>query len=232
MTAPTETQNNKELENPVALEPAEKPSSSQPQLQPQPPSSPAHGQSRRSGGKAERGVKRGLKNKSAAADSVVVKGAGDSSGAAAKPVTRVEEQLQQPQEPNGKCTIVRMTKTASPADRECTVASENAPHAHPSAGRSPQLQRREGDNRSERRGDDQEQKHGAVAAAAASHSNKTQVRFQCMDVFPNRPHGSLLAARPKYLLLNDEGARVLSHFCSVQTQNPKSEFLVRMLDEL
>lgn len=167
------------------MEPAEKPklSSSQPQLQPQPPSSPAHGQSRRSGGKAERGVKRGLKNKSAAADSVVVKGGGDSSGAAAKPVTRGEQQLQQPQEPSAKRTIVRMAKTASPADRECTAANENAPHAHPPAGRSPQLQRREGDNRSERRGDDQEQKHGAVsAAAAASHSNKTQVRFQCMDV--------------------------------------------------
>lgn len=217
------------------MEPTEKPklSSSQPQLQPQPPSSPAHGQSRRNGGKAERGVKRGLKNKSAAADSVVVKGAGDSSGAAAKPVTRGEQQqLQQPQEPSGKRTIVRMTKTASPADKECTVANENAPHAHPPAGRSPQLQRREGDNRSERRADDQEQKHGAVAAAAASHSNKTQVRFQCTDVFPNRLHGSLLAARPKYLLLNDDGARVLSHFCPVYTQNPKSEFLVRMLHEL
>uniref|UniRef100_A0A671VDD4 ubiquitinyl hydrolase 1 n=1 Tax=Sparus aurata TaxID=8175 RepID=A0A671VDD4_SPAAU len=60
------TKNDKELEmKPVALGSSDKPkpSPSQPKLQPQPPSSPAHSEFRRSGSKAERSVKRCMKNK-------------------------------------------------------------------------------------------------------------------------------------------------------------------------
>uniref|UniRef100_A0A8C4GW57 ubiquitinyl hydrolase 1 n=1 Tax=Dicentrarchus labrax TaxID=13489 RepID=A0A8C4GW57_DICLA len=174
---------------PVALDSSEKPklSASQPQLQS--PSSPAHSESRRSGGKAERGVKRCLKNKpacdKATADSVGVKGgAGDGSTTTSKPVT-VTRGEQQPQEPSAKRTIVQPPKTSkeateSPAERDShsvksAVANGKAPRTHPPAGRSPQMQRRDGDNKAERLGSGQEQEPG-VCVAAASHTNKTQVR--------------------------------------------------------
>lgn len=186
--APTETKKDKELEiKPVALESSEKPklSSPQPQLHPQPPSSPVHGESRRSGGKAERGLKRCLKNKpacdKATMDSVGVKGgAGEGSAPTSKPVT-VTRGEQQPQEPSAKRTIMRLPKSTkestSPADRDTHSVKSNgkAPHTHLPAGRSPQTQCRDGDNRAERLGSGQEQKPG-VAVAAASHTNKTQVR--------------------------------------------------------
>lgn len=111
--APPETKYVKEL----ALDSSEKskPSSSQPHLQPQPPSSPAPGESKRSGGKGERGAKRCLKNKAAcdkaATDSVGGKGgAGDGSATTGKPAT-VTTGEQQPQEPSAKRTIVRPPKT-------------------------------------------------------------------------------------------------------------------------
>uniref|UniRef100_A0A671V911 ubiquitinyl hydrolase 1 n=1 Tax=Sparus aurata TaxID=8175 RepID=A0A671V911_SPAAU len=144
---------------PVALGSSDKPkpSPSQPKLQPQPPSSPAHSEFRRSGSKAERSVKRCMKNKTVF---VVTKGE------------------QQPQEPSAKRTIVRPPKTtkeaASPVDRDThavksTVANGKAPHTHLPAGRSPQTQCRDGDNKAERLGSGQEQK-----ADATSHTNKTQ----------------------------------------------------------
>uniref|UniRef100_A0A4W6FZG5 ubiquitinyl hydrolase 1 n=1 Tax=Lates calcarifer TaxID=8187 RepID=A0A4W6FZG5_LATCA len=142
----------------VPSEPLEKPKLSSPQ--PQPPSSPAHSESRRSSGKAERGVKRCLKN---------------------KPPVTVTGGEQQPQEPSAKRTIVRLPKTTkeatSPADKDTHSVKSNgkASHTHLPAGRSPQTQRRDGDNRAERLGSGQEQKPG-VAVAAASHTNKTQVR--------------------------------------------------------
>ncbi|GLD45652.1 ubiquitin carboxyl-terminal hydrolase 19 isoform X4 [Lates japonicus] len=181
--APTETKNDKEPEiKHAASEPLEKPKLSSPQ--PQPPSSPAHSESRRSSGKAERGVKRCLKNKpacdKATVDTVGVKGgAGDGSAPTNKPVT-VTGGEQQPQEPSAKRTIVRLPKTTkeatSPADKDTHSVKSNgkALHTHLPAGRSPQTQRRDGDNRAERLGSGQEQKPG-VAVAAASHTNKTQV---------------------------------------------------------
>ncbi|XP_070767136.1 ubiquitin carboxyl-terminal hydrolase 19 isoform X2 [Enoplosus armatus] len=203
---PIETKNDKELEmKPVALESSEKPklSSSQPQLQP--PSSPAHSEARRSGGKAERGVKRCLKNKpacdKATTDSVGVKGgAGDGSTTTSKPVT-VTRGEPQPQEPSAKRTIVQLPRTTkeamSPAGRDTdsvksTVANGKAPHTHLPAGRSPQTQHRDGDNRAERLGSGQEQKPG-VAVTAASHTNKTQdaeKRNQSSDGSRATAHGS------------------------------------------
>ncbi|KAG7235212.1 hypothetical protein INR49_030615 [Caranx melampygus] len=183
--APTEPKNDKEPGiKPVGLESSEKPK----QLHPHPPSSPVHSEIRRSSGKAERGVKRCLKNK-ATTDSVGSKGGGGdgsattptttttSSSSKSVPITKAE---QQPQEPSAKRTIIRPPKTtkeaSSAADRDTHSAKSNgkAPHTHQAAGRSPQTQSREGDNRAERLGSGQEQKPG-TAVAAASHTNKTQV---------------------------------------------------------
>ncbi|XP_008286469.1 ubiquitin carboxyl-terminal hydrolase 19 isoform X2 [Stegastes partitus] len=155
---PPETKNDTK---PVSSESSEKPKLSPPQ--PQPPSSPAHSESRRNGGKAERGVKRCLKNKPAgdktAADSVGVKtGAGDASvttAASGKPVSATRGE-QQPLEPSAKRTVVRPPKTtkeaASPADRDAPSAKSAAANDKAPAGRSPQTQRRDADNRAERPG--------------------------------------------------------------------------------
>uniref|UniRef100_A0A3B4YD61 ubiquitinyl hydrolase 1 n=1 Tax=Seriola lalandi dorsalis TaxID=1841481 RepID=A0A3B4YD61_SERLL len=147
VAAPTEAKNDKEPEmKPVALESSEKPK----QLHPQPPSSPAHSESRRGGGKAERGVKRCMKNKpacdKATMDSVGAKGgAGEGSATTSKPVP-ITKAEQQPQEPSAKRTIVRPPKTTkeatSAADRDTHSVKSNskAPHTHLPAGRSPQTQ--------------------------------------------------------------------------------------------
>lgn len=167
--SPSESQNNKELEQPVASEPPEKPKLSS--SQPQPPSPPGHGQARRTGGKAERGVKRSLKNK-AAMDSVAERGAVEST------IKSNQMAEQQQQELGVKRSGVRATNTTALADRQSTAANENAtPPAEPPTGRVPC---REEDNRSETRQEEHKEKHRAVAAApaAASHNNKTQVSLQ------------------------------------------------------
>ncbi|XP_042266409.1 ubiquitin carboxyl-terminal hydrolase 19 isoform X3 [Thunnus maccoyii] len=186
---PAETKNVKEQETRhVALQSSEKPklTPSQPQLQPQPqpPSSPAHSESRHSGSKADRGVKRCFKNKQPCdTASVGVKsGGGGESTTTSKPVT-VTKGDQLPQEPSAKRTISRLPKTTMEAtspspDRDThsvksTAANGKDSHIHPPAGRSPQTQHRDGDNRAERLGSDQEHKPG-VAVAVASHTNKTQ----------------------------------------------------------
>ncbi|KAI4824216.1 hypothetical protein KUCAC02_012742 [Chaenocephalus aceratus] len=166
-TVPIETKKEKELEGkPVASESSEKPRVSSTQSNHQPPPTPAHSESRRGGSKAERGVKRGLKNKQACdkttTDSAGVKGgAGDGSAPTSKPVAVTEGE---PQEPSAKRTVTQLpaaTKEAtSPADRDA--------HTHLPAGRSPQTQRRDGDNKS----GGEEQRAGV---AAGSHTNKTQV---------------------------------------------------------
>ncbi|XP_010768582.1 ubiquitin carboxyl-terminal hydrolase 19-like, partial [Notothenia coriiceps] len=167
-TFPIETKKEKELEGkPVASESSEKSRVSSTQPNQQPPPTPAHSESRRGGSKAERGVKRGLKNKQACdkttTDSAGVKGgAGDGSAPTSKPVAVTQGE---PQEPSAKRTVTQLpaaTKEAtSPADRDA--------HTHLPAGRSPQTQRRDGDNK----GGGEEQRAGV---AAGSHTNKTQVR--------------------------------------------------------
>uniref|UniRef100_A0A8D2ZSB3 ubiquitinyl hydrolase 1 n=1 Tax=Scophthalmus maximus TaxID=52904 RepID=A0A8D2ZSB3_SCOMX len=156
----------KELEiKPVASESSEKPK----QLHPQPPSPSANSESRRGGGKAERGVKRCLKNKAASdkatADSVGEKGgAADASANTSKPVT-VTIGEQQPQEPSAKRTVVRpplsTTEATSSADNDThsLKSNGNTPYnTHVPAGRSPQTQCGDGDNRAERLGGNQEEK--------------------------------------------------------------------------
>ncbi|XP_028265096.1 ubiquitin carboxyl-terminal hydrolase 19 isoform X2 [Parambassis ranga] len=164
----------------VVLESSEKPKlpSMQPQLQPQPPSSPTHSESRRGIGKTERGVKRCLKNKPACdKDSIGVK-SGDGSVSSSKSITRGELQ---PQEPSAKRTIVRPPKTTKEAtliaDKDLpsvssAVANGKVPPSNLPAGRSPQTQRRDGDNRAERLDSGQEQRLGL---AAAIHTNTSQL---------------------------------------------------------
>lgn len=179
-TVPIETKKEKELEGkPVASESSEKPRVSSTQPNHQPPPTPAHSESRRGGSKAERGVKRGLKNKQACdkttTDSAGVKGgAGDGSAPTSKPVAVTEGE---PQEPSAKRTVTQLpaaTKEAtSPADRDA--------HTHLPAGRSPQTQRRDGDNKS----GGEEQRAGV---AAGSHTNKTQVRNVVVFIYLESQH--------------------------------------------
>uniref|UniRef100_A0A673CQF8 ubiquitinyl hydrolase 1 n=1 Tax=Sphaeramia orbicularis TaxID=375764 RepID=A0A673CQF8_9TELE len=181
-----EIKNDKEVEMmSVSLESSEK--SKLLSSQPQPPSSPAHSESRHSGGKAERSGKRCPKNKppceKVTVDSAEVKGAaGDQtcSNSSSKPVT-VTRGEQQPQGPSIKRTAARLPKTTkeTAADKDAeagktAAANGRAAHTHLSAGRSPQTQHRDGNNRAEKQG--KEHKAGA-AATAASHTNKTQVRI-------------------------------------------------------
>uniref|UniRef100_A0A667XSX8 ubiquitinyl hydrolase 1 n=1 Tax=Myripristis murdjan TaxID=586833 RepID=A0A667XSX8_9TELE len=178
----------------VALESADKPKLST-QTQSQPPSSPAHSELKRSGGKAERGIKRSLKNKPAGdkapGDSAGVKsGAIDGTPITSKPVT-VTRGDQQPLEPSAKRTTVRLAKTTKEptplADRDlhspkATVANGKAPHTHPPAGRSPQTQHRDDDNRAERLGSGQEHKSG-VAIAATTPEPMVNLQFVKNDSY-------------------------------------------------
>uniref|UniRef100_I3IZD7 ubiquitinyl hydrolase 1 n=1 Tax=Oreochromis niloticus TaxID=8128 RepID=I3IZD7_ORENI len=117
-------------------------------------------------------VKRSLKTKltgeKATTDSAGVKStAGDGSTSSSKPVT-VTRAEQPHQEPSAKRTVVRLPKTskdAASADLPSvmsTAANGKSTCAHLPAGRSPQTERKSGDNRSETRGSGQKQ--GAEAA--------------------------------------------------------------------
>uniref|UniRef100_A0A3P9D6M0 ubiquitinyl hydrolase 1 n=1 Tax=Maylandia zebra TaxID=106582 RepID=A0A3P9D6M0_9CICH len=150
-----------------------------PHLQPQPPSSPAHSESRR--GVSKSCVKRSLKTKltgeKATTDSAGVKStAGDGSTTSSKPVT-VTKAEQPHQEPSAKRTVVRLPKTskdAASADLPSvmsTAANGKSTCAHLPAGRSPQTERKSGDNRSETRGSGQKQ---GAEAAASTLTNRTQ----------------------------------------------------------
>lgn len=173
---------------PVAVESSEKPklSSTQPQLQPQPPSSPAQSESRRYSGKTERGVKRGLKNKpacdKATVDSIEIKGEPvEGPSATSKPVSIMTGE-KQPQEPSAKRTTARLPKSTKgampPPNRDTNPVKSNgkAPPTHLPAGQIPQTQHKDGTKKAERLGNDREQKPGD-AVASASNTNKAQVRI-------------------------------------------------------
>ncbi|XP_037540956.1 ubiquitin carboxyl-terminal hydrolase 19 [Nematolebias whitei] len=149
VVVPTEARNNGES--------PEKPKLSSDRPQPQPPPSPTHSEARRS--KAERGVKRCLKNKvcdKASTDSVRAKsGAGDSPNIISAPKTTTKTG----QEPSAKRTIAQLPETAKEDEggppSEKSAANEKAPLAHPTADRSPPAHG-SGDNRAETQGADQE----------------------------------------------------------------------------
>lgn len=141
-------------------EPSEKPtlSSDRPQLQPQPPSSPTHSEARRISSKAERGVKRCLKNKlcdKASTDSVRAKGG---AGDAPNIINGLKTTTKTGQEPSAKRTIAQLPETAKEDEggppSEKSAANEKAPLTHPTADRSPPT-RASVDNRAETQGADQ-----------------------------------------------------------------------------
>ncbi|XP_013871731.1 ubiquitin carboxyl-terminal hydrolase 19 isoform X2 [Austrofundulus limnaeus] len=136
--APTETQNNVKS---VSLESPE-----------QPPSSPTLNESRCINSKAERGIKRCLKNKpsdKATMDSVRTKsGAGDVSNIVSAPKAG-----QQPQEPSAKRTVAQLSGTTKEEEEgltpeKSTAANGKAPLAALNAAGSP-LTHRSGDNRAD-----------------------------------------------------------------------------------
>ncbi|KAF7210383.1 ubiquitin carboxyl-terminal hydrolase 19 isoform X2 [Nothobranchius furzeri] len=142
---------------PVVLDSSEKPKWSSGQPQPQPPSSPALGESRRINGKSERGTKRSSKNKAsdkAATDSVCVRsGAGDGSNISvkSKTVTNVTQQLQ---ESGAKRTSVPLSKVREGEEMDpASVRSTNveAPPSHLTTVQSLRTHSH-GDNRVEARG--------------------------------------------------------------------------------
>ncbi|CAN9515930.1 unnamed protein product [Ophioblennius macclurei] len=160
-------------------------SPAQPQIQPQPSSTPTHSESRRNGGKVERGIKRCLKNKAiydkTSTDPVGVKSeAGDEAftSSSSRPFASLEDeqqQQQQPQEPSAKRTVMRPAKTTKepsspdPPSVKSTAAKDDASQLP--AGRSPQPQQRTGDNKAERQASGQEE---ASRAATDGQTTKTQ----------------------------------------------------------
>ncbi|KAM6924417.1 ubiquitin carboxyl-terminal hydrolase 19 [Xenentodon cancila] len=186
-TAPKET---KKDTKPVALASSEKHKLSS--LQPQPPSSPTHGESRRGGGRAERGVKRGLKKKQgdkASVDPVEVKpGAGDISNTTSKPVPATKAEQQHPQEPSAKRVSVQPPKSGKDAESDpssvtSTAVNGKALNAQSPAGRSPQTQRRDGDNRGGGSADI------GSGTAAASRAQLAERRSQSSDRSKTTAHG-------------------------------------------
>ncbi|XP_041859245.1 ubiquitin carboxyl-terminal hydrolase 19 isoform X2 [Melanotaenia boesemani] len=160
----------------VTLESSEKPKQ-QPQLQPQSPSSPAHSEPRRSSGKAERGVKRCLKNKpcdKATTDFVGVKNvAGDDLNTTSKSVTVMKGEQQQPQEPSAKKTTPTKDAEGDPTSVKST-AGNGKPHAHSPAGWSPQTQRKHAENSVERLDSGQGLELGVAAASRAQVERRNQ----------------------------------------------------------
>ncbi|XP_029975671.1 ubiquitin carboxyl-terminal hydrolase 19 isoform X2 [Salarias fasciatus] len=156
---------------------------SKPSAEPQPPPAAAHGDPRRGGSKAERGVKRCLKSKTACdkASAEPEGGKGAAAGGAAspggsRPAPGPAGEQQQPQEPSAKRTVSRPPKTSrdASAPRPPSVQSTDR-GSPPPAGRSPTPQQRPADNRAERRGGGPEDGPAPGAAAAASITSKTQL---------------------------------------------------------
>lgn len=139
-------------------------------LQPHPPSSPSHSESRRS--KAERGLKRCLKNKpcdKAPADLSGVKdGASETSTRPAAAVTPAEPQPLEPQplEPSTKRPIVRLPKTTKGEEKSAAVNGGKTTNS-----RSPQTPRKDR-NRAEELVSAQE------VGPEESAANKVQVRLE------------------------------------------------------
>ncbi|XP_056158085.1 ubiquitin carboxyl-terminal hydrolase 19 [Lampris incognitus] len=160
-------------------------------LQPQPPASPARSELRRSSGKADRGIKRSLKNKQVvdkpSVDSVGVKdGAGDGTADINRPAT-ITRGDQQPLEPSAKHTTVRASKTTKEAtlaadgdSPKATAANGKEPQTQPSAGQSLQTDPRDGENRVERIRNGREHRP-VVASTAATHAQVEEKRDESCD---------------------------------------------------
>ncbi|KAK5863108.1 hypothetical protein PBY51_000163 [Eleginops maclovinus] len=170
---PIETKKEKEPEGKsVDSESSEKPKVSSTQPKPQPPHTPAHRN------KAERGTKRGLKNKQAcdkaSTGSAGAKGgAGDSSTPTIRPVSVTQAE---PQEPSAKRTITQLPATT----KEATSPADRDSHTHLPAGRSPQTQRKMETTEAEERNRERETLLAAIA---------TQLRWQKSETNNQLPVG-------------------------------------------
>ncbi|XP_008316498.1 ubiquitin carboxyl-terminal hydrolase 19 isoform X4 [Cynoglossus semilaevis] len=177
---PTEPRNDSEQEiKPLGAVSSEnlKGTSAQPQHQPHPPSSPPNSELRRTS-KAERGIKRCLKNKAVrdkvTADSVDVIGAAGDPGSVTKPAF-ISRSQQQPQEVGAEHIVIHLPKatreTSEEKDTHCVKANVKSPGAQLLTAQAPQTQQ-EDDNREERTSSGQEQRdEGSVF----SNTNKSQV---------------------------------------------------------
>lgn len=170
---------------PSTLKSSEKARLALEQLQPRPPSSPAHNEQSRSAGRPERGFKRCFKNKmgdKAAADSVQVKkGSDGSSGSSIVP--RADAKGEQPSQEHSAARTTLLLPNMSkdpegePASERCTVAAGTIPH--------PSSHRHE-DNREEKEGGSQES--GAPGAAAGDRAQVRQCSFKASSHFCPENH--------------------------------------------
>ncbi|XP_054627537.1 ubiquitin carboxyl-terminal hydrolase 19-like [Dunckerocampus dactyliophorus] len=180
--APVETKNITEPEtSPVALASSEHLKSTLPS-QPQASFSPAHSASR---SKAERGVKRHLKNKQAcdktSMDFAVAPTTGESGdGTCSSPKNAsVKKGSQQSLEPSAKCATAhppRISKEAkSTTDRDTHSVQTRTSNAHSPAVEHSQTTRRDEDNSEDRLSSEGCAREQGCAVAGASHPTKTQV---------------------------------------------------------
>lgn len=144
-------------------------SSSQPRLQPQPPSSPTHNESRRSSAKAGRVVKCSLKSKTASTNSVCK--TDDGSDTTTKTLM-VQKGEQKPQEPRTTCTLAQPTKIRRAAKDDETHFDGKGDHTDSLSANGPEEQPKDEDMTL---GSCLEQIPG-VTCDGASHTSKPEVR--------------------------------------------------------
>lgn len=144
-------------------------SSSQPQLQPQPPSPPTHNESRRSHAKVGRGVKCGFKSKAASKNSVCK--AEDGSDTTTKAAAAPRGELK-PQEPSATCTGAQPTKNRRTANDQDACCEGKGDRARSHSGKGPEAQPKDEDVTS---GGGPEPT-AAVPSDGARRANKLEVR--------------------------------------------------------
>ncbi|XP_023812130.1 ubiquitin carboxyl-terminal hydrolase 19 isoform X1 [Oryzias latipes] len=186
---------NKKVKQAAASSEKVRPSS----LQPHPPSSPSHGESRRS--KAERGMKRCLKNK--ACDKAPADLAGVKSGASettTRPAAAVLAGEPHPQEPSTKRPIIRLPKTTKGAEKEKLAAKSAAVNGGKATnGRSPQTPGKDTNSRAEERLTGQEVGPEVSSANRAQRNqslNRSGVKAQVKDEQPRAPESTSPCLKP------------------------------------
>lgn len=141
---------------------------SQPRLQPQPPSSPTHNESRRSSAKAARVVKYSLKGKTASTNSVCKTEVGSDTPTKTAMVQKGEPK---PQEPGAACTVVQPRKHRRTVKAAEAHSDGKGDHPHPPSGSGPEEQPK---HEEVAPGRFQEQLPG-VPCDAASHTPEAEV---------------------------------------------------------
>lgn len=146
-------------------------SSSQPRLQPPPPASPTHNESRRSSAKAGRPVRSSLKSQTASTNSICKTADGPDTTTTAKTVVVLKGE-QKPPEPRPTCTVVQPSKNRRTVKEEQTHCDGKGDHTRSPSGNGPEEQPKD---EALRLGRFQEQIPG-VTRDGARHTNKAEVR--------------------------------------------------------